>query len=98
VVIIVANLLFTFAIPNIDWRGHVGGLVTGTVIAVILALAPQGRNRDRIQAAGVVAVMVVLAGLGFVGAHRVNSDCRTDVAAGSPVGPAAYCAFYDPQQ
>lgn len=98
VVTIVANLIFTFAIPNIDWRGHVGGLVTGTAVALILAMAPAGRNHDRIQAAGVAAVMVVLAALGFLGAHRVNTECRTAVATGSPLGPAAYCAFYDPQE
>jgi membrane associated rhomboid family serine protease len=95
VVLIIANLLFTFAIPNIDWRGHVGGLITGTVVAVIFALAPQGPNRNRIQAAGVVAVMVVLAAAGGLGVHRVNSECRTAVTTGTPVGPAAFCAYYD---
>jgi hypothetical protein len=45
-----------------------------------------------------VGVMLVLAVAGALGVHRVNSDCRTAVSTGSPAGPAAYCAFYDPQE
>ncbi len=34
ITLIAINLLFTFAVPNIDWRAHVGGLVAGLVIGV----------------------------------------------------------------
>jgi membrane associated rhomboid family serine protease len=72
---IVANLIFTFAIPNIDWRGHLGGLITGVAIALILAYAPQGPTRDRIQVAGVVGVAIVLAIAGFLAARHVHHEC-----------------------
>jgi len=70
-----ANLVFTFAVSNIDWRGHVGGLVTGTVIALIIARAPKGPSRDKIQAAGIGAVAAVLAVTGFIGANHVVNKC-----------------------
>src|SRR5581483_9238476 len=89
VVTIVANLIFTFAVPNIDWRGHVGGLVTGVVIALIFAYAPQGAHRDRIQAAGVAVVCVVMAAAGLLAVHRVNNECQTTTDRDSQI----YCAF-----
>jgi membrane associated rhomboid family serine protease len=89
---IVANLIFTFAIPNIDWRGHVGGLVVGVVVALIIANAPQGPMRDRIQAAGVAVVFVALVGATLLAVHRVNHDCDTTTDRNA----AAYCAVYDP--
>ena len=36
--IILINLLMTFVIPGIDWRAHVGGLITGALIAYPLTL------------------------------------------------------------
>jgi membrane associated rhomboid family serine protease len=72
---IVANLIFTFAIPNIDWRGHVGGLITGSVIALVYARAPQGAMRDRAQSVGVAVVAIVLAVGGFVAATHVHHEC-----------------------
>jgi membrane associated rhomboid family serine protease len=74
-VTIVANLIFTFAIPNIDWRGHLGGLVVGSVIALIYARAPQGPARDRLQALGIVAVAALLAVGGFLAASHVHDKC-----------------------
>jgi membrane associated rhomboid family serine protease len=57
--LLVVNLIITFAVPFIDWRAHLGGLVTGGVIAVVLAYAPRSR-RTPVQVAGVTAVAVVL--------------------------------------
>lgn len=40
--LIAINLVFTFAFHNaIDWRGHVGGLVVGTLVAVGLVYPPR---------------------------------------------------------
>jgi membrane associated rhomboid family serine protease len=83
VITIVANLIFTFAIPNIDWRGHVGGLVTGAAIALIYARAPYGPMRDRVQAAGVAVVAVLLAAFGFLAATHVHHECPSFTSAES---------------
>ena len=98
---IVANLVFTFAVANIDWRGHVGGLITGAAVTAVIAYAPQGPMRDRLQAAGVVVICVVLAVGGLFAVHRVNHNCTaaaTRAIAGDQgsFNAAGYCAKYDP--
>jgi membrane associated rhomboid family serine protease len=63
--LIAINLAFTFVIPlissqNISWQGHIGGLVTGAVVAAAYAYAPrQGRNL--IQAVVTAALLVLFA-------------------------------------
>ncbi|SNY58319.1 rhomboid family intramembrane serine protease [Paractinoplanes atraurantiacus] len=57
--LLVVNLIFTFAVPNVSIAGHLGGLVIGGAVAFVLAYAPM-RNRSRIQLAGSAAVLVVL--------------------------------------
>ncbi len=50
--LIAINLAFTFVIPlmggqNISWQGHVGGLITGALVAAAYAYAPrEGPHRD----------------------------------------------------
>jgi membrane associated rhomboid family serine protease len=74
-VTIAANLVFTFAVSNIDWRGHIGGLVTGTAVALAFAYAPRGAAHARLQAAGVGVIAVVLAATGLLAAHHVADRC-----------------------
>jgi membrane associated rhomboid family serine protease len=73
--IIAINLVFSFTFSNIDWRGHVGGLVVGTAVAAAYAYSPAGPRRDRLQALGcaVVAFILLATGLGF--ASHVHSEC-----------------------
>jgi membrane associated rhomboid family serine protease len=56
----VINLVITFALPIIDWRAHVGGLLTGAAIAAAYAYAPKGGRRTAVQVGGVVAVVALL--------------------------------------
>jgi membrane associated rhomboid family serine protease len=63
--LIVINLAFTFVIPlmggqNISWQGHIGGLVTGALVAAAYAYVPRER-RTVIQVSVTVAVLVVFA-------------------------------------
>ena len=63
--LIVLNLMITFVIPmissqNISWQGHIGGLVTGSLIAAAYAYAPR-QGRSLFQASVTVAVLVLFA-------------------------------------
>jgi membrane associated rhomboid family serine protease len=61
--LIALNLAFTFVIPlvssqNISWQGHIGGLVTGAVIAAAYAYAPR-KSRTAVQVAATVGVLLL---------------------------------------
>jgi membrane associated rhomboid family serine protease len=60
--LILINLMFTFTFHGIAWEGHVGGLVTGAVLAAAFAYAPRGRQRvvQATASAVVAAILVVL--------------------------------------
>ncbi|MGP4056793.1 rhomboid family intramembrane serine protease [Mycobacterium sp. 4D054] len=67
VAIIVLNLAFTFLIPlftsqNISWQGHVGGLVTGAVVAAAFVYAPRGQ-RNLVQGAAAAGLLVLFVAL-----------------------------------
>ncbi|WP_440101181.1 rhomboid family intramembrane serine protease [Streptosporangium sp. H16] len=57
-----ANAVITFVIPGISWQGHLGGLITGALVAAVFAFAP-ARNRSAIQWGGCAAVLIVLVAL-----------------------------------
>ncbi|MFE9689705.1 rhomboid family intramembrane serine protease [Micromonospora sp. NPDC005806] len=63
--ILVINLIFTFTVPHISIAGHLGGLVTGAVMALVLAYAPRMR-RTLFQAAGGAIIALALLGLVLV--------------------------------
>jgi membrane associated rhomboid family serine protease len=58
--LLAVNLVITFALPFIDWRAHLGGLVTGGLVAAALAYAPRGDRRTAVQAAACTAVLLLL--------------------------------------
>ncbi|GAA2208502.1 rhomboid family intramembrane serine protease [Nonomuraea monospora] len=64
-VLIALNLAITFLVPGISWTGHVGGLITGSLLAGALAYAPKN-NRALWQVLAIVAMLVLLAVLVLV--------------------------------
>jgi membrane associated rhomboid family serine protease len=57
---IAINLFFSFSIPGIDWRGHVGGLIGGALVTAALVYPPVGRQRALLQALGCVGAAVLV--------------------------------------
>src|SRR5713101_4302394 len=65
VVLIAINLVFSFANPIIDWRGHGGGLVTGLVVGGAFSLADRRpiATRLAIEAVTCAVLAALLVGL-----------------------------------
>jgi membrane associated rhomboid family serine protease len=59
------NLAITFSLSGISKAGHLGGLITGAVVAAILVYAPRGARQGLVQAGGLALVVGVLALLTF---------------------------------
>ena len=67
VAVIVINLVFTFVAPavssqRISWQGHLGGLVTGALVAAAYVYAPR-EHRNMVQAAVTVFALGLFAAL-----------------------------------
>jgi membrane associated rhomboid family serine protease len=58
--LIAINLVLTFSIPNISWQGHLGGLITGAVVAAAYIYAPRDR-RSLVQGTATVGLLVLFA-------------------------------------
>jgi membrane associated rhomboid family serine protease len=60
-VILAVNLVLGFVVPGIDWRAHLGGLLTGAVLAYAFAHAPKG-HRALVSGLACAAIVVLIAG------------------------------------
>lgn len=58
-ILLAINLFITFALPDIAWQAHIGGLVAGAAIAFGMVHAPRAR-RTAVQVATCGAVLLVL--------------------------------------
>ena len=70
VLVIGANLVLGFLIPNISWQGHLGGLLTGALVAFVLLQTRQPSQRLW-QIGGLAAVTVGLIGISAFAASRI---------------------------
>ncbi|SEP51937.1 rhomboid family intramembrane serine protease [Amycolatopsis saalfeldensis] len=85
------NAYITFSIPNISILAHVGGLVTGALVAVAFLYAPE-RDRVRWQAIGAAILVVALVGLViYRGTQIPPVDCMFQQVQG--IGSDYSCFF-----
>lgn len=70
VALLVVNMAVSFLVPNISWQGHLGGLITGALVALILAKAPR-KKRVLWQSLGLSSLAVLLLVLTAVGYFAV---------------------------
>ena len=59
-VLIGINVVIGFIAPGIDWRAHLGGLVTGAAVAWVFSKAPKGNRQTMVQVAGCAVIVAVL--------------------------------------
>lgn len=60
------NMLVSFLIPSISWQGHLGGLLTGVLVALMISQAPRGK-RVVWQVVGLSGLAVALGALTALG-------------------------------
>ena len=65
IALIAINLVFSFTVPQIAWQAHVGGLLTGLVVASGLGLARRGRPRQE-RVADAAVLIATCVGLGLL--------------------------------
>ncbi|MFI9840301.1 rhomboid family intramembrane serine protease [Nonomuraea sp. NPDC051941] len=70
--LIAINLAITFIVPGISWTGHIGGLITGSVLAGALAYAPKN-SKPLWQVLAIVGALAVLAVLVMVRVSAIMS-------------------------
>lgn len=62
-VLLLINLALPIIIPNIDWRAHVGGLITGIAVAWLWSVLAAGRSNARVirTVSGTAVLLIALA-------------------------------------
>jgi rhomboid protease GluP len=83
-------LVFGFVTPNIDWRGHVGGLVGGLAVGWALPAHRGREGRTARMAAWVAVLLLVVALVGmFTGGGTLRGPGRSSDASASVFRDAA---------
>lgn len=71
VIVIVINLVIGFVLPHIAWQAHVGGLVVGALVALVL-VRTRPREKRALQIVLLAAVFGALLALSFLGVQLLR--------------------------
>jgi membrane associated rhomboid family serine protease len=66
-------LLPGLLVPGIDWRAHVGGLITGGLLGAVAVYAP-AKHRNAVQFGTAIVVVIVLVALVAVRTHNLDAQ------------------------
>lgn len=65
-IVVVANFVFSFTVPNISWQAHLGGLVVGAALALIFTRLPKERQLiGGVMSVGLIALALIAAYFGI---------------------------------
>jgi membrane associated rhomboid family serine protease len=82
--LILINLIISFTLPGVSWGGHIGGLIGGTLAALVIQLG--NRYRTQLLAyAGCAAIAVVAVAGSLVTSH--SSEVQTAPTQGTFITP-----------
>jgi membrane associated rhomboid family serine protease len=73
-------------VSDVDWHGHIGGLLTGFVLGALWAYAPRV-NRTAWQFAGAAVVCGILTGLISFRTHHLNDELNLEFRISGTVVP-----------
>jgi membrane associated rhomboid family serine protease len=86
-IVVVINLVITFAIPGISWQAHLGGLVVGGIVGVAMVYPPP-KTRTAWQVGVCIAVLAALVGLLILRDAQIGQWSCVDVPDGLSCMPA----------
>jgi membrane associated rhomboid family serine protease len=72
-VLIGINVVIGFIAPGIDWRAHLGGLLTGAAVAFVFSKAPTGPRQTLVQVVGLSGIVLVLAAASLYRADQIQA-------------------------
>lgn len=72
--LIAFNLIFSFVAKGIGYWAHIGGLLTGALVTVILIYVPRGPRRNVIQGASLVVLVGALMALAVARTHSLRTS------------------------
>lgn len=58
--LLAVNVVIGFLQPGVDWRAHLGGLVTGAAVAAVFVLPRRSRHRVAVQVIGAAGILLIL--------------------------------------
>jgi hypothetical protein len=82
--VIVVNLFIGFSIPFIDNSAHIGGLLTGAALTLIIPYVAPGE--ERVTKTGLLIIALCLAVIGYCFAQAYQANRRSQAADGLRLG------------
>lgn len=94
-VFLVFNMALSFTVPYVNWYAHLGGLVTGALLAAAMALPPKTR-RTLVGAAASLIIAAAVVGAVTYRSGALRAQLRTFDGPYSVTGTLTTCTGFTP--